>query len=318
MTHTDDLLDRNENELRDLLSRSMTGTTAPAEIGPQSLRSGRRLRARRRAGLAAGAVAASAVAAIVLPMALGGGSATVVDPAGTPSSAATSAAQDTLPDDRPAGWWDMQATDMVSALEAILPDGVVVTDPGPLTADSPEGGPGIGFVNAFVTAPGGAGRVNVMLYPGPPESVTITPDPGTNEGGDTVVAPDGDHGCDAPEHEGAASCTEIQDGEELEYDLIASGDDISCTAELAGRTDCTQIRDGAGVVVGRLLVTHWGDLVMTEAVLRRNGGTVYAASANTLDDKWGKQSPTSSAVPPLTLDQLEALVRNDTWVKPAT
>ena len=54
--------------------------------------------------------------------------------------------------------------------------------------------------------------------------------------------------------------------------------------------------------------------MLHEVVLRRDGGTVYAASANTLDDKWGADSPLSAESPPLTLDDLENLVRNDVWV----
>ena len=53
-------------------------------------------------------------------------------------------------------------------------------------------------------------------------------------------------------------------------------------------------------------------------MLRRDGGTVYGATANTLDDKWGRTSPASAEAPPLTLDHLEALLRNDTWVRPAS
>jgi len=63
------------------------------------------------------------------------------------------------------------------------------------------------------------------------------------------------------------------------------------------------------------LTERWTDsVVINEVVLRRDGGTVYAASANSLDDTWGPDSAVSAPRPPLTLDQLEALVRNDTWV----
>jgi hypothetical protein len=57
---------------------------------------------------------------------------------------------------------------------------------------------------------------------------------------------------------------------------------------------------------------------MFEVALLRSDGIVYAAAANTVADKWDGSSPTSSDRPPLSLDQLEELVRNDTWVMPAT
>jgi len=157
MTRTDPLLQPDEAELRDLLERTMSGTTAPTGIGPHALRHGRRLRARRRAGIAAGAVAASAAAVLTLPVALGGGSATVVDPADEPSSSATAPTREpSPPGERPDGWWNMAAVDMVSTVEAILPDGVTVTSPGPLTADTEEGGPAVGWINATVAGPVGA------------------------------------------------------------------------------------------------------------------------------------------------------------------
>ena len=90
--------------------------------------------------------------------------------------------------------------------------------------------------------------------------------------------------------------------------------DISCDAEFSGRTECAQIRDDDGTVVGRRLTNRSGGTVVREVVLRRAGGTVQVASANTLDDKWDADSPLSAESPPLTLDDLENLVRNDVWV----
>ena len=79
------------------------------------------------------------------------------------------------PEDR-RGWWDMPATGMVDAIEAILPDGVVVTSPGPLEADTPEGGPAHGWINAHLEAATGPGRLNVMLYPAPADGEGTPPD----------------------------------------------------------------------------------------------------------------------------------------------
>ena len=83
----------------------------------------------------------------------------------------------------------------------------------------------------------------------------------------------------------------------------------------SNRARCEELLDTAGDVIGRRLTERWsGGVVINEVVLRRDGGTVYSASANTLDDKWGADSPRSASRPPLTLDQLEDLVRNDVWV----
>ncbi|MEO5664534.1 MAG: hypothetical protein ABIR39_14770 [Nocardioides sp.] len=287
MTHTDDLLEPHEAELRDLLERTMTGTTAPVELGAHALQHGRRLRTRRRVGLASCAVAASAAAALILPMALGGGSTTVTDPAGEPSSSASEPPQESPPAEVPEGWWSMPSVDMVSTAEAILPDGVTVTSPGSLTADTEQGGPGTGSINAIVSGPAGPGRLNVMLFP-------------TIAGATAGTANDA-----------SADRTEMADGDGQESY-------ISCAAEHTGQTQCAQLRNENGAIVGRRLVNRSGAMVTNEVTLRRNGGIVYAAAANTLDDKWGVGSPASAETPPLTLDQLEDLVRNDTWVRPAT
>jgi hypothetical protein len=106
----------------------------------------------------------------------------------------------------------------------------------------------------------------------------------------------------------------VPEGEVIEVAPSGPGSDISCDEEREGRAQCTQIVDEKGEVVGRRLTSWWGGTVMTEVVLRRDGGTVYAASANTLDTKWGADSQLSADRPPLTLDQLEDLVRNDVWV----
>jgi hypothetical protein len=204
----------------------------------------------------------------------------------------------------------MPATEMVDAVEAVLPDGVTVTSPGPLEADSPDGGPAHGWINPKLRGAAGAGSLNVILYPY--ESATIT----LSEDEETALAPSNgsDPGCDAPELTAATSCEEVPEGEEIQVAPSGPDSEISCDAELSGRTQCTQILDAEGEVVGRRLTSRWGGTVMTEVVLRRDGGTVYAASANTLDDKWGADSPLSADRPPLTLDQLEDLVRNDVWV----
>jgi len=217
-------------------------------------------------------VAATVLAAVATPLL-----ARDADPA--PDGTDLVATQGPAPvPEAPRGWWDMPATEMVGTVEAILPDGVTVTAPGPLEADTPEGGPAHGWINVHLTGSAGPGRLNVSLYP--------------------EVA------------EGA----EGDEGDELVVTASEPSSDIGCGAEHSGRTTCVQIHDDRGTVIGRRLTNRWGGTLMTEVVLRRDGGTVYAASANTLDDKWGADSPVSAQRPPLTLDQLEDLVRNDAWV----
>lgn len=293
-----------EQHVREVIDSAMSGTRPPLDLAHSALARGRRLRTRRRVGYAAVGVAASVALAVAVPWVAAGGDRPVRDS----NLVATDPPAPVPP--APQGWWDMPATDMVSAVEAILPDGVVVTDPGPLEADSPEGGPAHGWINPQLDAPGGPGRLNVILYPDAPQALVV------DEGDGTVFVPQGDGpgtGCDAPELQGATSCVEIPEGEEVEAGP-ATPTGISCDAELSGRTQCTQIRDDDGTVIGRRLTNRWGGTVMTEVVLRRDGGTVYAASANTLDDKWGAESSRTADRPPLGLDQLEDLVRNDVWV----
>lgn len=305
MTHTDPT-DAHETELRDLLQRGMADTRPPSELAARALGRGRRLRARRRLGVAAGAVAAGAAAAIVLPFALGGASTTVVDPAGAPGPAAAEPTEAQPVPARPPGWWDMPATDMVAAVAAILPDAVTVTEPGPLVADSEEGGPAVGSINPVLTGPAGPGRLNVILYPDPPA------DQPADEAGCGPTGASPGLPCAGLPARGEADLTAVGEGQ-----LVDSQLEIGCAAEIRGRTTCTEIEED-GTVIGRRLVVRWGQGVAHEVVLRREGGTVYASAVNTLDEKWDNTSPSSADQPPLTLAQVEDLVRNDTWVHPAT
>lgn len=156
-----------------------------------------------------------------------------------------------------------------------------------------------------------------MLYPVTATfRITLSPDPGSSEGGDHVVA----NGCDAPAlADSNLPCAEVDD---QGIELVTPGgydDDVACPGNLATRAQCTELfADDGTTLIGRRSSTTLGQVTTLEVVLRRDGGTVYAAAANTLDDKWGRTSPASAEAPPLTLDQLEDLVRNDTWVRPAS
>lgn len=264
-THTVPTPGSDEAYVRDVIDAAMAGTRPPHDLFGAALARGRRLRTRRRMGVAAAAVAAGIAVGAAGPWLAGGaGSATHGDDLVATQPPAPVPSLPTVP----AGWWDMPATEMVDAVRAIAPDGVTLTDPGPLEADSPGGGPAHGSINSHLAAATGPGSLNVILSPG--------------------AAPG--------------------------LGLVGTDVDVSCDEQRSGRTECTELRDDQGSLVGRRLVNRSGGTVTREVTLRRDGGTVYAASANTLDDKWGADSPLSAAVPPLTLDDLENLVRNDVWV----
>lgn len=294
-----------ETYVREVIDSAMSDSRPPLDLAAGALHRGRRLRTRRRLALASTAVAASVLAAVTAPLVLSGD-----DGSGTDGTGLIATQGPAPVPEAPRGWWDMPATEMVSTVQAILPEGVVLEDSGPLEADTPEGGPARGWAQPHLRTASGSGSLNVILYPYADPTITLT------EEEQTVLAPttSGDPGCDAPELSSATSCEEVRQGEEIEVAPSGPATDISCDEEREGRTRCTQIVDAKGEVVGRRLTSRWGGTLMTEVVLRRDGGTVYAASANTLDDKWGEDSQLTAPRPPLTLDQLEDLVRNEAWV----
>ncbi|RYB95210.1 hypothetical protein EUA93_13195 [Nocardioides oleivorans] len=273
--------------VREVLDSAMARTRPPYDLSTAALVRGRRLRIRRRIGITGAIVAASAVAAVAVPWAWGADDSRTTDASRIVATDPPAPRPQDLP-----GWWDMPATEMVSTVEAILPDEVTVTAPGPLEADTPEGGPAAGWINAHLAAPAGPGRLNVMLYRDPYSFVVAT-DP---------TMPLGD-GSNPSSSQGPVEIT--PDSEP---------DRTSCDEAFSGRTECVQIRDESGTVVGRRLTNRWGGTVVNEVVLARDGGIVYAASANTIEEKWDAGSPTTAPRPPMTLDELEALVRNDAWV----
>ncbi|HXH79891.1 hypothetical protein [Nocardioides sp.] len=290
MTHTDDQLGQHEAELHDLLERTVNAVPVPVGLAPSALQHGRRLRTRRRAGLAAsfaaGTAAAAVAAALIVPNALGG-SVSSIDPAGGPTSAtASEPPEPPARVDWPAGWWDMLAPDMVAAVGAILPDDVVVRSSGPLIADTAEGGVALGYIAPRLTGPTGPGTLYLTLLP----NVDFLTAPGL-----PVTTPT----------TGPAPS-------------LSDADALSCPANLSTRVQCEVLRAPDGTVSGRRSSTTSGLITNLEVVLQRDGGTVYAAAINNLDGGSDGQPGASADEPPLTLDQLEDLVRNDTWVMPAT
>lgn len=270
-----------EQRVREVIDSAMAGTRPPHDLAPVALARGRRLRIRRRAGYAAAGITASVALAVAVAVAapwvaaggdrpVRGGDLVATQP---PSPAPVPPARK--------GWWDMPATDMVAAVEAILPDGVVVTEAGPLEADTPEGGPASGWIAPQLAGTSGPGGLNLILYAGTTFLTTCLD-------------------C----HSGGRGAT------------VSPTPGVGCGGEFSSdRARCEELVDDQGQVIGRRLTERWTDaIVINQVVLRRDGGTVYAASVNTLDDKWRVDSPLSADRPPLTLDQLEDLVRNDVWV----
>ena len=163
-----------EQLVREVIDSAMSGTRPPLDLPAAALAHGRRLRARRRITITCGAVAAGMLVGVAGPWLLSGGTEAGqvahdggVTPA-TPTSATPTPALTSLPPTpgpAPKGYWDMPAVDMVVALEAILPDGVVVDDPGSLVEDTPEAGPASGSVHSTLASSIGKGDINVMMYP---------------------------------------------------------------------------------------------------------------------------------------------------------
>ena len=288
MTQTDNL---HEAELRELLDRTMSGATAPALLAAHSLHQGQKMRSRRRVGIAAGTVAAGAVAALVLPMTLSAGPTSGrIQPGGAPSPS-TSTPSVSPPTAPPAAWWDQSANDMTSTIRAIKPDGVLVTFSGPVTFSPKGGGPSSdlteGYIAPRLDTATGRGRLHLLLRPIPDERTA------------------------SPELVGTGK-------DSITFGVGTLSSAISCDIELGAQTICTPIRDDLGTIIGRRLVQRSGETVVNHVVLHRSDGIISAAAMNTLDTTWGPDSPASSELPPLTLDQLEDIVRNDTWVMPAT
>lgn len=270
-----------EAYVRTVIDAAMADARPPLDLPGAALARGRRLRARRRVTVAAAAVAAGLAVGVAGPWLAAG------DRAATRSSDLV-ATQPATPEpslqQAPRGWWDMPATQMVDTLTAILPEGVVLTASGPLTADTEEGGPADGSINSTLrTSVGGelvTGNVNILMWPARTTPVAL-------------------------EGVGADEAT-FQVGVQTGW--------LTCPGNLGpSTTSCTEIRGSGGEPAGRRSTTVMGDLRILEVVVVSGDGIVYGATANTDDDKWGTESPVTAPRPPLTMAQLEAIVRDEVW-----
>lgn len=270
-----------EAYVRDVIDAAMADARPPRDLPGAALARGRRLRTRRRMSVAAAAVAAGLAVGAAGPwLAAGDGSATRSSDLVATQPAAP---EPTLPP-TPRGWWDMPATQMVESLTELLPDEVVLTASGRPIADTEEGGPADGSINSTLgTSVGGdlaTGNVNMMMWPARTTPVAL-------EG----VGP-----------------------EEATFKVGIRAGWLTCPGNLGpGTTSCTEIRNTGGQPAGRRSITSVGDLRILEVVLVSGDGIVYGATANTDDDTWGVESPVTAPRPPLTMAQLEAIVRDPVW-----
>jgi hypothetical protein len=179
--------------LHDLMVRSLDDLPTPTErLRSGSLRRGRAVRRRRRAGVALGGVALLATVSVVVLPALAGSQAdegTVATDPGNPQPRSA---------EPPPGRWDMPGGVMLHRVEDLLPDGMTTTDENLGDQElAPGEEPGGGwFATDLVNEDGDTvGGLNIVLYP-----------------------PADDHGAfiddhtTCPEPAGTA-CTELLDGD---------------------------------------------------------------------------------------------------------
>ena len=269
-----------EAYVRAVIDAAMAETRPPLDLPSAALTRGRRLRTRRRVTLAAGVVVASLAVGVSAPWLLAGddgpvrgSDAVATQPPGPDPVAAA-----------PSGWWDMPSRAMVNRLTEVLPSGVVLVDSGDLEADAPQGGMGRGFINPTVgTSMDGelvTGNVNILMWPARTTPVAL---------------------------EGVGA-------DEATFEVGVQAGWLTCPGNLGpSTTSCTEIRGPGGERTGRRSITAMGDLRILEVVVVSGDGIVYGATANTDDDKWGAESPVTAPRPPLTMAQLEAIVRDEVW-----
>lgn len=270
-----------EQELHELIERSLTDVLADAHrLETAAVVRGRTIRRRRRVvtGLA-GAAAVVTVAAVVAPAVSGdSGTGRGLDPTHRWSNQQPASTGPGAGDPASIGWWSMPASEVHDRLLPLLPAGVAVDAFELAPDDRAPGEPDVstGWLHATLTdSAGQTGDMEVFLYP--PDAPPAALDP---------------NDADAP----------------------SAQDRISCPANPGPEKTCVEIEDGEGLRVGRLLTWTPGDLVYREAAMvRADGGLVYAATANSTDDKWGWDSTTSAVAPPLTLQDLRSVVGADTW-----
>ncbi len=281
----------NGADLRERFDHAMHDLSAPDNLTSAVLTDGHRLRRRRRVLTVSTGVAAAAVITALVAANLGGSAPSTgpevatQPPPSTEGPAPDVPAPSDGPDadpfpDFPEGWWDQPADQLLENLEEALPDGVEVVDGDAFLQD-----PGSGIT---LSGPAGPGGFQVMLYMPDleeiPDPVTTT-DAAGNEG-TAIMA------------EGRSNLTRVKCGHQARY------------------TDtCEEILNSDGVTIGRVdTILQDGTITFYEAtLLGPEDGLVYLSAWNAVDEKPGPDTPTSAAVPPLTLEQLRAMVQDPAW-----
>jgi hypothetical protein len=283
----------NGADVRERFDRAMADLSAPEHLTQAVLADGHRLRRRRRVLTAATGTAAAAgvgVGALIIVSVLGGsGTSTqpgfaTQPPAQTngPSTAPPSDGPDPDPfPDFPAGWWDQPSDQLLQGLQQALPAGVTIQSSEPDPGDA-------GWLHATLSGPAGPGGLEIMLAMPDLEEI---PDPVT------TTDADGNEGI-AMLSTGASNLSRVTCGHQARY---------------AGT--CEEILDAGGEPVGRLTSMLQDDTITfyEATLLGPRGGLVYISAWNATDEKPGPNTPPSSPIPPLTLDQLRDMVQDPAW-----
>ncbi|MFC6288263.1 hypothetical protein ACFP3Q_09275 [Nocardioides sp. GCM10027113] len=91
-------------------------------------------------------------------------------------------------------------------------------------------------------------------------------------------------------------------------------DRLSCPGNLGATDECSVLLDDEGAPYARLASQTVGEITILSAeVLAPDGGMVYVATANTLDDKWGEASTPWGPEPPVGMDDLLVVAESASW-----
>lgn len=96
------------------------------------------------------------------------------------------------------------------------------------------------------------------------------------------------------------------------FDTSSFAEDVTtCAGDASEAETCTELRDGG---TGRLIRWETDGVVTLEATwLLPDGGIVYAAASNSSDEKWGVDSTTDRAAPPVRPAQLVDIAASPLW-----
>ncbi len=279
-----------EDEVRDLLARAMDGAEPAHGLAGATLE-GRRLRRRRRVGVATVTTLAGAAAAVTVAAALAGGTsptrAVDTPPAETPSAVVTVAPTSEDPErpgNIPLAHWRQFPPEWKAYFGAEGPawtrlPAAEVRDR--LARVLPDG---VRIVSAELTsddvAPGESHEVRGM--------VRVVLDAAGARGSLEVML----NAEPPPPPEPGVITVQDPDGD------VTYGVESQPT------------KPGGDDGVHRA-----GDITVITATALVPDGWVYVSTANSLDDKWGRESTASAAAPLLTQRQVEALAAADVWVE---